>query len=72
MGRLSVIIWAGPAKPQGSLKIEGVGRRVSVRVMYWEKDLSSHCWLRRWRKGPQAMELRWPLEAEKGKKIYCP
>lgn len=35
-------------------------------------DLSSYCWLWRWRKGPQAIEYKWSPEAGKEKGTDSP
>lgn len=37
-------------RSQGSLNVEEGGRRVSVGVMWREKDSTDHCWLWRWKR----------------------
>lgn len=72
IGILSWIIRMGTLQPQRSLNVEEEGRRVSVSVMWREKNSTSDCWLWGWRKRPQAKEGRQPCEAGKGKNIDLP
>lgn len=41
-------------------------------MLQHEKDLTSHCWLWRWQKGPQTKESIWSLETRKVKEMNSP
>lgn len=47
--KLSKIIWVGQRKSRGSLKVEEVSKKVSIRVKWWQKDSSGQGWLWRWK-----------------------
>lgn len=56
--RLPWIIQITPLYSQGFLWVKEGGRRVSVRVKQYEKDLNSHCWLWRWKKAAMGQGMQ--------------